>query len=279
MIFKKVGLIGNNISYSISDIMHNTWIKKLNISAEYFKINLEQLQKDSLANYINDGFIGFNVTIPHKQKILDLIDELSDAAKIIKAVNTIYLKNNKIIADNSDYTGFIKGLLTSYSDYNFTNSNAIILGAGGAARAIIYALIQNNINQIFIWNRSIDKAYELKQQFNKKITVIEDFKNNQLINKCNLVVNCTSVGTINNNINSIFDFNHIEFLDKNTIFYDLVYNPKQTDFLKQALKLNFKILNGLPMLVYQAEYGFYKWFQKQPIIDQNFFNMLDEKLN
>jgi len=296
----KVGLIGNNISYSISPVFHNYWLSELKINAIYNKIDISAnlLTKDYLFNLIKQGYIGFNVTIPYKESILSLVNKCSSSVEEIKACNTLYLQDLSLVASNTDIFGFIVPLLSS-TDIDFSNiehininlkkvqsmfktnsslinifkegSNALLIGAGGATRAIVYALLKSNINEILIINRDINKAKNLEKDFNnQRIKVIKDLKD---INNVSLVINSTPLSN-----KSPFNFSFKNLLKKDCLFYDLIYNPKITNFLLQAEQEGFKILNGLPMLIIQGALSFNYWFKILPKIDKNLINIINKSI-
>lgn len=295
---KRIGLIGQNINYSVSNVFHNYWLSNLKIEAVYNKIDIEksQLTTDFILQLIKQNYIGFNITIPYKEDIFYLIKQHSASVKKIKACNTLWLQNGNLVADNTDYFGFIVPLLNinkldSIDNINTnikqlkldfisknkvlnifkSNNNALIIGAGGAAKAVVYSLLRTNINKIFIINRSNIKSIKLQEGFgNKRIKVINNFKE---INNVSLIVNCTPL--LNRNP---FDFSYKNLLDKECIFYDLIYNPRKTNFLLKAEQDGFKTLNGLIMLLAQGALSFNSWFGILPKIDNNLINIVNENI-
>ncbi|NBX52787.1 MAG: shikimate dehydrogenase [Proteobacteria bacterium] len=266
----KAGVIGFPISHSLSPIIHNYYLKKLNISGSYDKylVPIDNFD-ESIKNLIsNQKLAGFNVTIPHKERIFDLCHHISKTAQEIGAINTIkILSNGKIFGHNSDGEGFIKNLKNQISDFNFDNSKCLVIGAGGASRAIIHALINQNVDDIYIANRTQSKIHKIINDFNlialnknTKLHSVELKKEYYFLDGIDLVINTSSMGMKNSEQLQI----KISNAKKTAIFYDIVYNPLYTDFLKNARINNFRTITGIGMLIEQALVGFEMWFNHKP---------------
>jgi len=270
---KKFFVIGNPIEHSLSPIVHQHWFEKNSVQATYEKKLLEVKDlKNIIKDIKNDHVTGINVTVPFKQKIIPLLDELSTVAQSTLSVNTIYKNNNKIIGDNTDVGGFQKSLTDNIS--NESIKSALLIGAGGVAPSIVYALKTLGIEQIFITNRTEEKIVNLQEKFGPLLTKIawEDLSKQQL--NVDIVINATSLGLNNDHM---IDLN-FSSIDKKTIFYDVIYNPSETRFLQKAKKHGCHTINGMKMFLYQAQLAFKIWNQIKPAINADLTNILAKKL-
>jgi shikimate dehydrogenase len=258
-------VIGNPIDHSLSPKLHNYWIKKYKIDAIYEKKLSNNNDIESLIFSIREEKIhGINVTVPLKKKVIPFLDELSEEAKISQSVNTIYKKENKIIGDNTDIEGFKLSL--EKTGYEIKNKKALILGAGGVTPSIIIALKKMQIKKIYLSNRTEVKATELKKNFPE----IETIKWGDTLD-FDIIINATSIGLKKE------DEIHIDYqkISKNKFFYDVIYNPPETNFLKKAKKYGGITKNGKMMFVYQAQKAFFIWHKIIPEIDNETINLLD----
>ena len=262
---KKFLVIGNPISHSLSPKLHNYWLKKNNINGIYEK---EKLNSDELENLLlrlkNNEICGINVTVPFKKKIIPFLDELSLEAENTQSVNTIYLENNKIKGHNTDIDGFELSLKNIKFDVN--GKKIFILGAGGVVPSIIFSLKKMKALKIFISNRTKTKAESLKDIFNDLSIV-----NWGEVPNFDLVINATSLG-LNEKDEINLDFSKIE---NGKLFYDVIYNPKETNFLKKAKGMGNRIENGKKMFIYQAAASFKIWHNIYPNIDEGVEKILD----
>ena len=236
---KKYFVIGNPISHSLSPELHNFWIKKNNINALYEKIKLEE---SDLKNFIdklrNDEIHGINVTVPFKNKVIKYLDKLSLEVETTNSVNTIYKSGNDIIGHNTDVAGFELGL--RHSKINVLHKSVFILGAGGVVSSIIFSLLSMGCKKIYLTNRTIEKAENIKKKFDE----VEILKWGDIPN-FDIVINATSVGLKGDSLDLVLNV-------KDKIFYDVIYNPKETQFLRNARERGNKIENGKLMFIYQA---------------------------
>ena len=218
---KKFLVIGNPIEHSLSPLLHNYWIKNNNIEAVYEKQKLDENELKHLVSQVKEKKIeGINVTVPFKKAVIPFLDELSDEAEKTQSVNTIYLNNNKTIGHNTDIVGFETSI--KKSNYDLNNKEVLILGAGGVVPSIIFALIRMKVSKIKISNRTKEKAENIKKLF-KDIEIVEW---DELPN-FDMIINATSLGLKNeDNINLNFSS-----VSKNKFFYDVIYNPRETNFL------------------------------------------------
>ena len=260
---KKYAVIGNPIDHSLSPILHNHWIKKNNINAIYDKIKLEENQIKSFINKIRKKELaGCNVTVPFKKSVIPFLDKLSFEANQTQSVNTIILKDDLLIGHNTDIVGFQKAIESL--KYTIKDKRIFILGAGGVTPSIIFALNKMGVSEITISNRTKEKAEKLKEQF-QNISVTEWGK----LPDFDVIINTTSLGLNNETIN--LDFSNIK---DNKLFYDVIYNPSETNFLKEGKKLGNKIDNGKLMFIYQAFEAFKLWHMIEPQINNETLKLL-----
>ena len=262
---KKFVVIGNPIEHSLSPILHNFWIKNNGIDAIYEKQKLNEDELEQQILQVKEKKIsGINVTVPFKKTIIPFLDELSIEAESTQSVNTIYLKDNKVIGHNTDIFGFETSI--KKSKYNLTDKEVLILGAGGVVPSIIFALNKMKISKIKISNRTKDKADNLKTLF-KNIEIIEWGE----VPNFDMIINATSLGLKKEDkINLDFSL-----ISKNGFFYDVIYNPRETNFLKTGKSLGCTILNGKLMFIYQALLAFNIWHKLEPNVDENVIKLLD----
>jgi shikimate dehydrogenase len=239
---KTFGLIGKNISYSFSRTYFTEKFKKENIDAKYYNFDLEEINqfRDVIKEMPDLG--GLNVTIPYKQEIITFLDDLAPEAREIGAVNTIQIKGNRLIGYNTDYIGFsesIKPLLKSH------HNNALILGTGGASKAIAYAL------------KKLDIEYKFVSRSSGKGKLGYDDLSEEVIKDHNIIINTTPVGTFPD-VEEYPEF-PVEYLTENHLVYDLIYNPEITQLLALAKKRGATVKNGLKMLELQAESAWNIW--------------------
>lgn len=258
---KKILVIGKPIKHSKSPLIHNRWIKKRKIECIYGKEELEEANLKKIIKKVKDKqLIGFNVTVPYKEKIKNLIQENDEFAEASGAVNTVYMKNNVVIGSNTDGEGFIMSLKKDL-DYEINKKTRVfVVGAGGAARGIIYSILKRNIKELTITNRKEENIYklinDLKKHINCKDIKIENWKTKKVKSNIDLVVNASSYGMKKEDKL----FLNIDSCKKDACFYDIIYSPLKTDFLKRAEQKNYKIENGIGMLIRQAALSFEKWF-------------------
>ena len=262
---KKFLVIGNPIDHSLSPKLHNYWINNNSINAIYEK---QKLNEDELEQIIlqirNKKISGVNVTVPFKKTVIPYLDELSHESQKTQSVNTIYLKDNKVVGHNTDIVGFETSI--KKSEYDPNNKEVLILGAGGVVPSIIFALIKMKVSKIKICNRTKEKAENLKKIY-KNIEIIDWGETSNF----DMIINATSLGlkeTDNLNLN-------FSSVTRNKFFYDVIYNPSETNFLKMGRELGNKTLNGKLMFIYQALSAFNIWHNQKPEINENVIQLLD----
>ena len=262
---KKYLVIGNPIEHSLSPKLHNYWIKKNNIKAVYDKKQINESDIKFVIDEIkNEKINGINVTVPFKKLVIPFMDELSSEANESQSVNTIYFRSGKIIGHNTDISGFELGI--KYSKYDVKNKIVFILGAGGVVSSIIIALKKMGAAKIIISNRTKTKAEDLKKIFNE-LEIIDWEKTPNF----DMIINATSIG-LKNEEGINLDYTSV---GHNKFFYDLIYNPKETIFLKRAKLFGNKVENGKMMFIYQAHQAFTVWHKLMPDINEETMNLID----
>jgi shikimate dehydrogenase len=262
----KLGLIGYPVSHSLSPKIQNAALKASGLEGEYSLYPVEpddmQTLKALLERVRLGEMTGFNVTIPHKQNVIPFMDELTPTAQVIGAVNVIYLRGDKLIGDNTDAFGFLKDLhrfISQNQSEIVDQKSAIVLGAGGSARAVVYALV-NDGWKVTLAARRIEQAQQLASQFERTIPAeinLQTFQRSNL----ELIVNTTPLGMTPNVDQSPLPERIA--LSKNTKIYDLVYNPRETILVRDALAQGLSATTGLGMLIEQAALGFELWTGKK----------------
>ena len=285
---KKYLVIGNPIGHSLSPLIHNYWMKKYHlIDSVYEKKKVEKKDLIGKVDQVRSGEIkGVNITVPYKKEIIPLLDEIKGDAQLTQSVNTLCKVNNEVHGYNTDTKGFKYSLddshLPNNLEYNFIdckNKNIFIIGAGGVTSSILEAFI-DTANKIYITNRTKEKAKELKKLGDISITLLGRKKNTIEVVEwgekpeiCDVVINTTSVGlTRDENLN--LDFKDYQN-NKNTLFYDLIYNPKETKFLKEARLRGNKTMNGKMMFIWQAQIAFHMWTGVEAEIDGDVIKLLN----
>ncbi len=254
---KKFCVIGNPIEHSLSPKLHNFWLKKNKIEAIYEKKLIEEEEIPKLIESIRKSEInGANVTVPFKNSVIPFLDGLSSEAKKTNSVNTICIEEDKIVGHNTDIVGF--ELALRCINYDVKRKKALIIGAGGVSPSIILALKNMGCENIFLTNRTFEKAEKIKETFND--ITIQKWGD---IPEFDMVINATSVGLNNEN----FDLELNKF-GNDKFFYDVIYNPSETKFLKEAKLSGYKTENGRMMFIYQAHQSFALWNKLLPKIDE-----------
>lgn len=259
-------VIGSPIAHSKSPQIHGHWLKKLGIQGAYIPMDVapEDLQQ-VLQTLPKMGFVGANITIPHKEAVMDMVDVITDRAALIGAVNTLTFRaDGKIMADNTDGYGFIENLRAGAPSWKGTDGPAAVLGAGGAARAVIASLLDAGVPEIMLSNRTRVRADRLKSVFGGRVTVYDWVKAGNMLDHAALVVNTTSLGMIGKPALRV----PLDGLRPSTVVTDLVYAPLKTMLLETAEEAGCITVDGLGMLLHQAVPGFERWFGTRPQVDR-----------
>jgi len=259
------GVIGSPIAHSRSPQLHRHWLKTYGIAGHYIpmEVRSEDLEQ-VLRTMPKMGFVGINVTIPHKEKVLGIADQVTDRATLIGAANTlIFRPDGGIHADNTDGYGFMENLRRGAPDWQPQAGPAAVLGAGGAARAVISALLDAGVPEILLSNRTRVRAEKLKQDFGQRLRVVDWVQAGNIIEDAALVVNTTSLGMVGKPDLRV----PLDGIGPQTVVTDLVYNPLRTRLLQVAEEAGATAVDGLGMLIYQAVPGFERWFGQRPEVD------------
>lgn len=267
---KEAFVIGHPIAHSKSPLLHGHWIDTHKIDATYSAQDVapEKLS-DFAARLKNGSHVGGNVTVPHKEAIMPFCDQISETAQKIGAVNTLWLQKGKLCGDNTDKYGFLANLDQQLHGWDQQNDCAIVLGAGGAARAILVGLVERGYKTIFVLNRTIERADALCQELNKALnTSALQSKNisqfNTLSDQVDLVVNTSAVGMSG----SKFEGLSLKSLPNTAIVTDIVYTPLETPLLLDAKAQGLRVVDGIGMLLHQAVPGFERWFGLRPTVTE-----------
>lgn len=258
------GVIGAPVGHSKSPMLHGYWLRRYGIKGHYIHLHVEQSDlEDVLRNMPKMGFVGANVTIPHKETVLSIADIVTDRAALIGAANTlIFRADGKLHADNTDGYGFTENLRRN-ADWDPASGPAAVLGAGGAARAVIASLLEVGVPEIRLSNRTRSRADALKAEFGAKIVVNEWVQAGDMLEGAATVVNTTALGMVGNPELKV----PLDALGKNAVVTDLVYTPLRTAFLERAADMGCQTVDGLGMLLHQAVPGFERWFGARPDVD------------
>lgn len=259
------GVIGWPISHSLSPRLHGYWLRHYGLKGQYVAL---PVAPGDLAQVLRTlpkcGFAGVNVTVPHKEAVLKLADEVTERAKAIGAANTLIFDGEKILADNTDGYGFIENLAKNAENFAPEGKIVSLLGAGGASRAVISSFLDAKVAEIRLTNRTIARAEALAREFGKKITVYPWENLPEMLENSSFVVNSTSMG-MQGQPELSFPY---DCLTPEMLVTDLVYNPLQTRLLAEAAARGCQVVDGLGMLLHQAVPGFEAWFGHHPEVDE-----------
>ena len=259
------GVIGHPIAHSKSPQLQRHWLKTLGLSGYYIPMDVSP---DNLAQVLDTlpkaGFVGVNVTVPHKERVMELAHQITDRAALIGAANTLVFRDDGTIhADNTDGYGFIENLRQGAPDWVPNAGPAAVLGAGGAARAVVSALLDAGVPEILISNRTRLRAELLQNDFGKRLKVIDWVQAGNMLEEATTVVNTTSLGMIGKPELRL----PLDGLQPGAVVTDLVYAPLKTRLLAEAEAAGCTTVDGLGMLLYQAVPGFERWFGQRPTVD------------
>lgn len=259
-------IIGNPIDHSQSPYMHNLSFEKLKLNYAYMGFNIE---KDSVKEAVEAMKLfnvrGFNITMPHKKEVMEYLDLVKEDAKLIGSVNTVVNENGKLLGYNTDGKGFIKAL--EERNIKYKDEKVVILGAGGAAKAIAIELALKGIKEIIIINRTLKAAKEIRDKINDNIEknmaksmILDEERLREELKDASILINTTSIGMGKTIEKSIIE--NKEIFHPNLFVADLIYDPLKTKFLSMAEEKGCKIMNGIDMLIYQGDIGFKLWTGK-----------------
>ncbi|MEW2918647.1 shikimate dehydrogenase [Ruegeria sp. ANG10] len=256
------GVIGHPIAHSKSPQLHGHWLKKYGLAGHYIPMDVTPEDLETVLHTLpKAGFVGANVTVPHKEAALRIADHVSERASVIGAANTLVFQDDGTIhADNTDGYGFLQNLRSGAPDWIPSDGPAVVFGAGGAARAVLQGLLDAGVPQIMLTNRTRARADQLKDEFGDRITVLEWVQAGNVIEEAELVVNTTSLGMLGQPELRV----PLDGLQAGAVVTDLVYAPLQTNLLKSAEEAGCTTVDGLGMLLHQAVPGFERWFGTRP---------------
>jgi len=259
------GVIGSPIGHSKSPQLHAHWLSTYGIKGAYVPLDVAAADlRDVLTTLPKMGFVGVNITIPHKEAVLEIADLVTDRATLIGAANTlIFRRDGKIHADNTDGYGFLENLKAGAPTWNPKSGPAAVLGAGGASRAVLASLVDAGVQRIFLSNRTRVRAEKLAADFGQRIEVVDWVQAGNMIEDSHLVINTTSLGMIGKPELRV----PLDGLRPETIVTDLVYAPLKTRLLQAAEDAGCLTVDGLGMLLHQAVPAFERWFGTRPTVD------------
>jgi len=264
------GVLGNPIAHSKSPILHQFWLKQNKIKGFYIPLKVSENDLEmTLRNLPKIGFSGVNVTVPHKESVMSLAKIKTERASLIGSANTLtFLPEGGFKADNTDGYGFMKNLEEQAPVWDPKEAKVLILGAGGACRAVIGALLESGVEKLHVTNRTQKRAKDLQVFFNSQIELIEWSQKEELLKNVNTVINATTLGMVGSD--------ELQFslskANENTTIVDLVYNPINTPLLAEAHKKGCHVVNGIGMLLHQATPGFKEWYGVKPTITKELLN-------
>lgn len=260
----KAGVVGWPVAHSRSPLIHGHWLAKLGLAGTYdrFAVSPEEIAA-FLKALPTSGLVGCNVTVPHKEAAFASADRLDDIALAIGAVNTLWVEEGKVMATNTDGPGFLANLDDRVPGWDASPGRALVLGAGGAARAVVWGLLARGFS-VRIANRTLTRAEDLVRRFGTGTSAhtLDDAAG--LAPDCNLIVNTTTLG-MSGDVAIPLDFDR---LAEATVIADIVYIPLMTPFLKEAEARGLRFADGLGMLLHQAVVGFEHWFGARPSVTE-----------
>ncbi len=266
---KLTGLVGYPTSHSKSPNIHGAWIAAHGLDAEYKLFTTPPNRVRQVVKRLRDkGALGFNVTVPHKLTVMEYLDEIDATATRIGAVNTVTRKGDKLIGTNTDAYGFITNLREGLGELTPYLTHVVMLGAGGATRAALLALIEAGATRITLTNRTQDKAESLAAEFSAafpatKITVTPWEDREKILREATLLINTTSLGMVSHHLLHL----DVKQLPRTAAVHDIVYAPLETELLKQAKSRGHRVTDGLGMLLYQAQKSFELWHGVLPEVN------------
>ncbi|WP_171212131.1 shikimate dehydrogenase [Ruegeria sp. HKCCA5426] len=259
------GVIGHPVAHSKSPTLHGHWLKSYGLAGHYIPMDVAPDDLEVVLRSLpKAGFVGANVTVPHKEAALRLADNVSDRAQKIGAANTlVFREDGAIHADNTDGYGFMENLRSGAPDWTPGDGPAVVFGAGGAARAVLQALVEAGVPKIMLTNRTRTRADKLKEEFGQTITVVDWVQAGNVVEDAELVVNTTSLGMQGQLELRV----PLDGLQPGAVVTDLVYAPLKTHLLQTAEEAGCTVVDGLGMLLHQAVPGFESWFGVRPEVN------------
>ena len=268
---KSLGIIGYPLGHSISPVFQQAGLDAAGIDATYegWETAPEDLAR-RLASFRSDGFVGSSVTIPHKESVMALLDEVSEGARLIGSVNTIIYREGKLIGHNTDAPGFLRGLREN-GGFEPEGKDTVLVGTGGAGRAVAFGLAGEGVASLMLVNRTVARAERLGEEVSRAYPDVRVSVEGEIPEgfEYHLLVNGTSVGMRHTAMEEASPVSR-DRLVPGALVYDLIYNPEETVLLKQAKEAGSQTLGGLPMLVFQGVEAFELWFGREAPVDAMF---------
>lgn len=269
-------VIGWPISHSRSPLIHNYWISQYGFDAIYEKVPVRPEQLEEFFRTFQDqGYIGCNVTLPHKENAFHILNAADEPTRRLRAVNTVYVSNGKLLGTNTDGEGFLNSLKAALPTLGFTDIRAVVIGAGGAAASIADALLTSGTSEIALVNRSRDRAEQLRNRLGNRIVVLPWEQRADALTDCQLLVNTTSLGMTGQPALQI----SLDRLPTTAAVADIVYSPLRTDLLEQARARGNPTIEGLGMLLHQAVRGFELWFGIRPVVTRELHDLIAKDID
>ncbi|AHM03458.1 Shikimate 5-dehydrogenase I alpha [Roseibacterium elongatum DSM 19469] len=261
------GVIGDPVAHSLSPRLHGHWLSRYGLPGHYVPLHVNQADlAEVLRTLPKMGFAGVNVTLPHKEHVLSLADNVTDRAALIGAANTLTFQSNGAIqADNTDGLGFLASIKQSLPGWTASVGPALVLGSGGAAKAIVWALLSDGAPVVHVANRTRARADALRDQFGARVSPVDWTAIPDRVADAALIVNTTSLGMTGQPPLSV----DLSRLTPPTVVTDIVYAPLRTQLLEDAAARGCETVDGLGMLLHQAVPGFERWFNYTPMVDDD----------
>lgn len=268
---KRACIIGWPVEHSRSPLIHGTWLKQYAIDGEYRR---EAVKPENVSEFLSslaaNGYVGCNVTVPHKEAAFQAADVKLPAAEAVGAANTLWIEDGQLYATNTDTYGFMAYLGKKEPHWLQGEPKVVVLGAGGAARAIIFGLLESGQHEIHLLNRTEARAQAVATHFGNRVSVHQWDRRQNVMKGARLVINTTSLG-MNDASTLDVDLSHV---DPKCVVCDIVYTPLETTFLQAAKALGLKTVDGLGMLLHQAVPGFEKWFGVRPDVTEALYQAI-----
>lgn len=258
---RHAAVIGHPVAHSRSPLIHGYWLKKHGIDGTYGLRDVAPEAADAFfADFAASGLVGGNVTVPHKEAAFSALAEADEVARALGAANTLWLENGRLHGSNTDVYGFLANLDAAEPDWTRALGEAVVLGAGGASRAVVYGLLSRGIDRVVVANRTLARAEALREKFGPRVLPVDWRDLAGRLNGCRLLVNTTSLGMKGQPPLDI----ELTALSPDALVTDIVYVPLETPLLKAAKARGLATVDGLGMLLHQAVPGFERWFGVRP---------------
>lgn len=264
-------VMGHPVAHSRSPMIHGYWLKALGLAGAYERVDLAPAAFEAFITHLAaHGYVGGNITVPHKEAAYRLVKRRDDAAEAVGAVNTVWMQDGTLLGGNSDVHGFIANLDECAPGWDVPDGQAVIVGAGGSARAAAYGLVQRGL-RVALANRTVARAQDLALQFGGRVAPYAPDALPELLQDADLLVNCTSLGMVGKPPLDV----DLGPLKASAVVYDVVYVPLETSLLASARTRGHRTVDGLGMLLQQAGFGFQKWFGALPKITHELRAMVE----